>query len=1183
MASPHDDDHGRSPRWTLTLAQHEGLLVVLGDGHWRAVSDTCPWPPPAGRSALPSAITRALRAVTGARLALQLPVELDAWPWEREIADAGIVGRALPRYLTDLPPASDGDVSPTPLVGCCDRRGDYLADVRSARRLGRPLVLTDPELPSAQREALEQALRQQWRDPLTLAEALEAACLRLGLPIDSCRLYGDGRAGLVDLETGWRPVTALSIDVVKSTPLLQAIGPERYAQRLLAYHLRCREVILRFHGSLDVPQGDDGLMAYFGFPLAIEDAAVCALRAAWELSRGMLDLGLEVRVGIASGTVVVRSQQAFGDELHLAARLRAAAKPGQVFVAPSTCERVGSSFQLTPLEQGASLKDYADIKRVYRLDAIDEGHRHATAARFVGRGAELERLREGWRSACAGRLQWYVVQGDAGIGKSRLLQEFARELVAAGHRCVELVGQAHAEHTPFAAMVDALRRLAPAGAERAGSPHGVAEGLQGPAGWSRERLIDLLIEELRPGPACLLVDDAHWLDPSTMDLLRALRERCARWPLLVLVGERPESGRAISTQDAVRLPLLGFNADEAAALVHQLGGSLPAAVVRRVVERAEGVPLYLEEFLRVLQHSGAAPDDFVPPTLEDLLMVRLDSLGPDRELAQLFSLLGRECTEAQLRALLAQDDPFVAQARRRGSLTSLLHSGLLQAQDRPAGYRFKHALIRDAAYRSMATDVRRRLHGLCADLIEAGNTDDWPERAEQLARHHEAAGRLARARLSWLAAAQGAAARQAHQEALDLARRALALGPHADAPDRARDDTALQLLIASAHVALDGYGSPEVEKAYLAAEQAGRGLADPEKTLRTRLGLEACYVMRGDLARAHALACSAVDTTAWDRNPRLALQARWALANVLFHRGDWREALAGFDDCLEHYRPALHRRSGVQDPAVMCLGYSSWIHFEIGNGNEALRRIERALQLARELDHPFSTSVALGFAASVTRLCGDAHSAWPHAVEAVEVCERAGFGVWLSHAWMVRGQLRADRGDVQGGDDDMDRGYASWHGGGARISCATYLITRAEILLRQGRSAQAKAQLAEAWQISEAIGEHYYRAEWLRLRGLLAWQTGDAATADAHLRDGLARAQREGRAGLALRCGLSLGAWEVSRGLPASVSAARLRVLLEAVRDHTRCRDVRWARTALDAWERGQPFASLEKTPWEPR
>lgn len=1202
---------------TLDQPQPDRLFALLGDGLWYAEAAYGPWPPgPSG--ALPEAIVRALARLNGTRLRLQLRVALDAWPWERELYAAAPDAPPAPRYLTDLPASERPSLLPMPLVAPFTAGAPSLALVQTAQYQLRPLVVLGSTLTIEERHALERSLRGHWREPLLVSQALARALAQLGLPTDCCRLYGDGPAQPADTEQGWRPVTALSIDVVSSTRLLRSLGAEAYSQRLQAYHERCRDVILHFQGSLDTPQGDDGLMAYFGFPVAVEDAAARALTAAWHLGDAMMKLDLKVRIGAASGQVAVSGQQAFGPEIHLAARLCAAAEPGQILVAPSTRDRVGADFLLEPCPDGLNLKDFGSQKGVYRLagllqPASGRGVRSETGSSFIGRRSEMMQLRAAWSSACDGRQQWCVVHGEAGIGKSRLLHEFARELREEGRPCLSLRGQSQAASSPFAAVVDGLRnlwgidldvdtsqieqRLSELLPQMQHSSEGLSDlasllvsthssaipaAPSGPPRWS-DLLLACLQALTTSGPFCLMVDDAHWLDPSSIELLRRLRFICATQPLLVLLGERAGSGWASALPGAQGLALQGLTDDEALALARHLGAALSEPVRQQLVERAEGIPLYLEESLRMLNQRDRPVGNDVPAKLEDLLMVRLDELGPDRALAQLISVLGRECSAIHLDALLEQDDPFVKRARQQGSLASVLNSGLLQPLAGPLpGYRFKHGLIRDAAYGSIWTEDRRRLHGLCADLIERSTPVQSQQRPEQLAHHLQEAMRHEQAHDMWRAAARLAATRHAHRETVDLAQRALALHDRLPAiEDRSRSAIQMHLLVASAQIALHGYGSSEVEASYHAAERAGQALAGTQHTQRIRLGLEACYVMRGDLERAGELARSAVDSTDWEQDPRLALQACWALANVQFHEGDWRAALAGFDHCLANYRIELHRTSGVQDPAIMCLGYSSWIHFELGQADESLRRVARMLSLAESLKHPFSTGVAMAFAASIKRLCGDADSAWPHAEEGVRVCERGGFQVWYAHALMVRGQLRSDRGDVPGGDDDMDRGYGLWVGSGARISCATYLVTRAEIFLRQGQTPRAVAELDQAWQISEQIGEHYYQAELLRLRALCKWQGGDRAGAWPLLDEALALARAQGKPGLALRCALSLGALQAANG-EWSAAAQRLRALLADLPHHGSCRDARWSRQAVQSWEAKQTFAFAPITPWEP-
>lgn len=1179
--------------WNLSLGlEAQGRLrACLSDSAWLSVEALAVWPPQ-GRTGLPAPIVEALTQHLPLRLRLQLPLALDAWPWEQELREC--LGRALclPRYLIDLPPASPdaGQRSLGAGLPLCLPAAGASAALRSARQAARPLVLVDAEASQETLRRLDAVLRRRWRGDTALSEALELSLLELQLPFERCRLYGDGLSPASGPEQGRRPVTALSIDLVRSTPLLQA-GDETYARRLQAYHSLCRDVIEKLEGYVDPPRGNDGLMAYFGFPVAVEASAARALSAAWQLAQGVAELGLQVRIGVASGNVAVSARQAFGAEVHLAARLRELARPGEVLVSASTRERVGAGFSLQAVQLNEPVKDYPYEKAVWRLDAAPAEALQGRASRagpFVGREPELAQLRAAWALARTGQPQWCCVEGEPGIGKSRLLQEFVRELQSQGWSCLEIVGQPHGASSPYAAVLDGLRR-------HLGSSEGrQIERLLPDIGHSsvdvsgahwREQLLERLLALGTDGPLCLVIDDAHWLDPSSVELLRRLHLAAQDRPLLVVSGERSDAARIASLSGSTPLQLQGLDSSAAALMASALGAHLPERTRRRIVERAEGLPLYLEEeLLRLRDQPQSDEAEGLPSSLEDLLMVRLDALGPDRGLAQLMSVLGRECSELELQALLEQSDAFVDLARRQGSLASLLGSGLVQLiEGAPPRYRFKHALIRDAAYASIWSHDRQRLHGLCADLIELHMPELARQRPEQLAEHLAAAGRTERACQAWAAAAQLAAARQAHAETLVLAGRMLerqgALKPGVQAQ---RAAVQMQLLIAAAQIALQGYGSAEVETAYLAAEQASAELADPRLALRTRLGLEACYVMRGDLVRAAGLADSVAASVDPVEEPRLALQARWAQANVCFHRGDWQRALAGFDACLALYEGERGRRPGVQDPAVMCLGYAAWVHFELGQADLAWQRLEHMLALAQALEHPYSLGVAHGFAASVKRLCGDSAAAWPHALEALRICERGDFHVWLAHARMVRGQLRADRGDLAGGEADMLRGYGEWFGSGARISCATYLCTRAEILLRQHRNQEAAGELGAAWLISETIGEHYYQAELLRLQGLQLWQAGALSQAAEQLDQAWARAESSGRRGLALRCALSRGALDASTGQH-EAAQHRVQQALLGLEQHRSSRDWRWAVQACEAWSAGRHFEHLEHTPWEPR
>lgn len=1200
---------------TLVLESTHHVLAVLSDGQWRCVVDRAPWPPQ-GRFALPGDVRRALAQLTDAALSIQLSLALDDWPWEEEIRTSSQSRRSIPRYLVDLPVSGRALERNNRLLAWEIDPLGRLEVIQSTREQGRPVAIGSLDIVPMQRAAMEHTLRREWRDPRMFSESLQRTLRQHEIPPEWCRLYGDEQGIADDAEEGSRPVTAVSIDIVDSTGLIHRRHHEPYGEMVDTFNRRCIEVTRRFHGTIGPLHGNDGVMALFGFPRAVEGAANRALIAAWHLVDELKDDHIDVRIGVASSEVAVKRRMPYGRGVHTAARIRSEAEPGQIVVAPSTRRRISRGFAFDLQKRKLVLSGLDRPMSLWSLKGLPDQSAKQARTRstpFVGRQDELGQLRRTWSEAREGGLRWCVVRGEPGAGKSRLLQEFAGMVRARGQYCHEIVGQVPAESSPFAAIVDALRQLWNIGAETraedlavhlddpSGSPDTDREdvaaltrillpSVRHPAAHESETakhdadlLLDCIVRILATGPGCLLIDDAQWLDPSSIELLLKLRGVDLPHPVLAVVSERSGSAPRFAVPGAEHVDLRELTADESEALTLALGAHLSKAVRDDLVRLAQGVPLFLEESMHMLREREKPGIDQVPVKLEDLLAKQLDELGLDRALAQVVSVLGPECLAVHLDALMKEDDPFIVNAIEQGSLECLFDVGMLQRIDgTPPIVRFRHFMLRRAAYRRMSERDRIRLHGVCASLIKRVTPEVRIERPELIAEHLEVAGEIPEARDAWLAAAKLAADRHAHRETISLSRRALALIETLEDPGQ-RDEHAvtLHLQIATAHVALHGYGSAEAEEAYLAADRRAADGADPVTRLRIHLGLEACCVMRGNLRRALTLAEQAVAMTDWSRHPRLALQSRWALAHVHFHRGRWRAALAGFDDCIAGYRGGLLRRSGVQDPGILCLGYSSWILFELGRADDALDRIDDMLELARRLDHPFSMSVALAFAASIKRLCGDVKGAWPHAVEAVELCERGGFEVWLAHAWMVRGQLLSDLDQPVQGAKDMDRGYALWTSGGARISCATYLITRAEILLRQGDTAAATRQLADAARVSREIGELYYTAELRRLCGLAAWQAGNVGHARTILGHAHTLAIRHAKPGLALRCALSLGALEASIG-ETGRAADRLERSMTALTRHARSRDFDRAGRALGHWREGRPFPSLPCTPWEP-
>lgn len=1190
-------DHESRP-WVLALsASGSALECLLSNGFDRFVHARGDMPADGALPLLPNAVLTLLAEARIDWLRLQLQPTLDALDWEA-LLDARCGPLAVSRHLGDAASASvpgeaagdslDGDGGALWLRAALPDAGSA---AQRAQAAGRPLLVVSTALPVAQAQAFRLSLRRRRDDAPWLSQAAARAAAQLALPRAAWRLYGDERRdrppACADAQR--RLVTALKLDMVDSTGLTERWGPERYALRYAELHELCREQVLAQGGHLHDPRGNDGWMAYFGLSGAHENSAARAVLAAEAVLRLAPALGFELRAGVATGRLALRDGQAFGEEVNLAARLQTQAEPGGIVVAESTADLLGPGIEREEL--GAlTLRGIAVPQRAFRVLAVTQALAAARGrslqGQLIGRKRELGELEQAWRDVRARRCgAWRCIVGGPGIGKTRLLREFDRALQADGPGWARLLlsGRPELQASAFAALELGMQGgVFAALGRRLRDNAAPAETTGVDAALLRQRLLDGLLDGVATRaasePVCVIVDDAQWLDPSTLEFIERLRQKVAELPLLLVVALRDDPrSLACGVPTDTALALRALDHDESLELLASLGGELPLGerLRRHIAERAGGIPLFLEETARMVQarpDAAELAEHTIPVTLEELLVARLEDLGPALPLARLAAVLGAEFPAALWDALRAEPDAWIAGVQRGAAWQRLLASGMVVADGAtpPRTLRFKHALIRDAAYQSLWLHDRQRLHAIVARVIERGGAE--LHAALELRAHHLAeAGELEAAVGAWAQAARQAAAAAADHEALALARRALALlAQLPDTPALRQQALQLHLLEAARCVALDGYGAASVEAAYLRA--AALCSDAPDATARTRvdLGLEACYAMRGDLARARALAEAAVRATAWEPNLRLALQARWAWINVVFHQGHLAEALDMADQCLARYEPGLHQPRAVQDPAIMCLSYSAWGLFERGCAGLALLRVQRLLELARRLDHAFSHAVAHGFAASVLLFRGEHERGLEQAEEAVRRCSVGAFQAWLAHARVVRGRLWAALGDARAGLAEMEQGLALWTATGARITAATYLAFQAEACLMLGDADEALRRLLQAHAIAQGHGEHYHEAELLRLQGWARWllrrDEADAHEAHALLQRGLALARSQGRLGFVLRGALTLGRVDVERG-QAARAIVRLKDALDAVPDHHSTADARQAQQALRDWQ----------------
>ena len=962
-------------------------------------------------------------------------------------------------------------------------------------------------------------------------------------------LYGD--AALVlrhstdrpGLDDNLRQVTAMFCDLVDSTQLLGAWGAERYSDMLDSYHAACTGIVARWGGVSDDPQGDDGIMCYFGVPLAYEDSVARALRAGLEILQAVAQLGVQVRVGVVTGHVVVKAGQPIGVSLHLAARLQSIARPGTLVASDSTRKIVKDKFVFERLTDLPQLKGFSLATTAYQVlgEVRDYALMRSEAAPrrtpFVGRDAELQLIESHWSDVQHSGLRTVLVSGEAGMGKSRLASEFRRTLGSRGHRTIECRCTPEHTHSAFHPLIYLLSRrlrlfeddsteakLARIQARMPEISHESdlalvasllsvpTEGHLPPLQLSAERqrqrtldvLVDWLIQETRIGPVCLVVEDLQWIDPSTRECVHRVITEGAQAPLLILLTLRSELPPPHDPGFAVHeVPLKGLSAASTRTMILTACGpkTVPGDMVRLLADKADGVPLFIEESARMLMDLGVQPGSMdatmaarfsVPTTIQDLLMARLDRLASAKQVAQVGATMGREFSLPLLQAVLAHETSPIGLNHLHAQLAALVRSGLVLEKGDPASLRyfFKHARVRDAAYESLWERDRKRLHRTIANVVREQFPDIAQSQPELLAHHFSQSGNDAQALEYWERAARRAASRWAHVEAINHLRSGLALLARLPpVSERDRTELRMQLMLAGQLITTHGYGADPVGHAYERAAELCQRAGDEAAQMKTLLGLEGYHFMRADFTRAHLIAQQAAALLADSADPMRKIQVQWAVGNILFHQGEFAAAIAHMDHCLTAYGQLQHHPRMVQDPGVMCLCYSAWALWEVGKADQALERVRKVVAMAEQLDHKFSMAEAHAFCASVYLLRGEYTQALHCAKRSRDICTEGGFAVWLSYAQLLHGRLLAELGDPEAGILEMRHAYTQWIATGAIVTSPLYLAMQAEGLALAGRPDEGLVLLAEAFELLCRYKEHYHEAEVRRLTGELILQS----------------------------------------------------------------------------------------------
>ena len=996
-----------------------------------------------------------------------------------------------------------------------------------------------------------------------------------------------------------RQLTVMFCDLVGSTQLSGQLDPEDLRAVVRAYQETAAEIIQHYAGHIAQYLGD-GLLVYFGYPTAHEDDARRAVHTGLGIVQAIVTLNtrlavqygvqLAVRLGIHTGPVVVGQMGgggryehlALGETPNIAARLEGLAPANTVVISAVTARLVQGTFTLEDLGSH-TLHGVAEpmvLSRVCGLLAPlsrDEEFFTAVAPVLVGREEESGLLRRRWDQSKAGLGQVVCISGEAGIGKSALMESLRAQVRAEGlpriaYRCspyhttsalypvithIEHLLQFESGDVPATKLAKLETGLRPSGLPLAEVVPLMAGLLSVPLPAERyaaltltpqqqkqqtlDTLVAWLAAEAKQQPVLVAWEDLHWADPTTLEVLGLGIEQAPTMPILHVLTSRPEFSPPWPPRSHLTpLVLTRLERPQVEALITQRAGgkTLPTEVVQYIVDKTDGVPLYVEELTKMLLASALLQEEgqqyvltgplrtvAIPDTLQDALMARLDQLNRAKEVAQLGAVLGREFPYELLQAIAPQDEDTL-----QAELAQLVKTELLYQRGRPprAWYMFKHALIQDAAYASLLKSTRQQVHQRLAQALEARFPAVVETQPEVVAQHYTVAGYAEQAVVYWLRASQQASERSAYLEAISHCITGIELLTTLPAtPERTQQAVTLYIALGAALMVTKGHAAPEVEHAYTQARALCQQVGETPELVPVLFGLWRFYLQRSQLHTARELGATLLRLAQRTDDPVLAVIAHYTLGATRCWLGAWSAARQHLEEGIARYTTDQRRASVFRmglDLGVACRTYAAWTLWVLGYPEQALARLHEALALAHALSHPFSLAWAQALAAMVSHMCRDVSAVYAHAEAAVTLSTEQGFLLWVAGGTSFRGWALAMQGQGEAGMAQVRQGITAWRATGSALHVPYLYTVLAEVCAHLGHTEEGLQALAEAHTLVEQQEERFWEAEIHRLWGvLLLRQPGTPqAEAEACFQQALDVARRQEAKSLELRAAMSL-------------------------------------------------------------
>jgi class 3 adenylate cyclase/predicted ATPase len=996
-----------------------------------------------------------------------------------------------------------------------------------------------------------------------------------------------------------RQVTVMFSDLVGSTALSARMDPEDLREIISAYQKCVAETVQRFGGYVAKYMGD-GALVYFGYPQAHEDDPERAVRAGLEVIQAVGGLKsrapLQSRVGIATGLVVVgdligsgeaRERGIIGETPNLAARLQSTAEPNTVVIAESTRKLLGNLFDLQDLGTqdlrgiGGAVRAWTAL-RPASVESRFEALHTSGLTELVGREEELDLLLRRWSKAKTGEGQVVLLSGEAGIGKSRLTAALLERLANEPHTRLRyfcspqhtdsalypIIGQmeraARFTHDDTAKAkldkLDAVLAQTSTSIQDASlfadmlslSNDGRYPALDLIPEQRRQRTLEALgsqVEALsRSTPVLMIFEDAHWTDPTSLEALSRVVDRLRSLRVLLIVTFRPEFeppwiGRPYVTPLTLNRLV---ERDIEAMIDRVVGNKLISASVRQdIVERADGIPLFVEEMTKAVLEAGSegaaqrtvasipSPTLRVPASLQASLMARLDRLGSAKEVAQIGAAIGREFSHALLSAVVSRPEQELA-----SSLDRLIHAGLLFRQGVPphAAYLFKHALVQDAAYGTLLREPRRTLHARIAETLESQFTEIAETQPELLAHHFTEAGLIENAAALWGKAGQRSVERSALVEAIQQLTRALdQIATLPATPARRRQEIKLQVILITPLMHIKGYAAPETkaaaQRARVLIEQAEAFGEPPEDALLLFLVLygfwvESYVAFNGDAALELAAQFLA---TAEKQGAEVPVIVGHRISGVsLVWSGSFAQARRHFDRAIQLYDPAEHRspamRFGGHDHRATTMWNRSLAVWMLGYPEMAITDAKHALEAARESGQAATLMISLGMTNFSHTFCGNYALVNAQLEELSALANEKGTAFYKALGMLHQGEVLVLSGNSSDAVHMLVSGISAWRSTGATTFLPGRLSHLATAYAKLGQFDEAWRSIGEAMTLIEASKEKWAEAEAYRTAGEVALMSPepDAAKAETYFERALSVAYKQQAKSWELRAAMSM-------------------------------------------------------------